>query len=272
MQGDAELYTLAGNRAIPVATRVMFAAMARGNIWGHAGFAAGELARIIRLKNNRATLNKAIRDLASWGVAAPESTSRCIVLSAALYRRGDSKDKPCEEPSHQDRTNRMWLSKLGAELGHGWESEPGDYQKALDRGAGPTLAAMRRRVVEEETETVTTTTTTTRTRTQRRVTETEAVPEPVIQLTEPMPERLPAPRPRLVVAPGECLRDGCTQLAMFGSGWCVQHHEEFMAEMEAEARVERKALVGRRLAYRQSAIEAFGEDDEADEYDEAGSV
>lgn len=168
MQGDMELYEPAGNTAIPTATRVQFAAMARGNIWGHAGFAPGELARIVRVgKNNRKQLNEAIKHLISWGVAAPNSTSRCIVLSSALYRRADRNRKLCEGPGHANVRERMWVSKLG------WEHHPGLYQAELDRGNAGQMIEMRSRFVDEETEMTTTTTTTTRTR--RRVTESALV-------------------------------------------------------------------------------------------------
>ena len=83
MQGDQEGTGWPGNTSIPTATRVQYAAMARGNIWGHAGFAPGELGRGVRVgKNNRKQLNKAVNDLISWGVAAPESTSRRPVRRA----------------------------------------------------------------------------------------------------------------------------------------------------------------------------------------------
>src|SRR5689334_16635447 len=111
MQGDAELSALAANTSAPVAVRILWAAMARGNVWGHAGFLPGELARSIGLgDNSRRTLNKAIKELISWGIAAPESTSRCILLSAALYRRADRNYKPCDEATHKGYTDRMWIS------------------------------------------------------------------------------------------------------------------------------------------------------------------
>lgn len=208
MQGDDELYELAGNTSIPTATRVQFAAMARGNIWGHAGFAPGELGRIVRIgKNNRTQLNKAISDLKSWGVAAPESTSRCIVLSAALYRRGDRNWTHCQEPSHQERTERMWVLRMG------WEPATGFYQAALDDGKGPQIAE-KRRVVEEEIEMVTTTTT--KTRTRRRVTETIPVPAPRIVAGTPEPE---------------CWQEGCTQPIEFGM-YCHKHRLEVLARRE----------------------------------------
>lgn len=209
MQGDEELYELAGNTSIPTATRVQYAAMARGNIWGHAGFAPGELGRIVKIgRNNRTQLNKAISDLKSWGVAAPESTSRCIVLSAALYRRGDRNWTHCQEPSHHDRTERVWVLRMG------WEPSPGYYQAALDDGKGAQIAE-RRRMVEEETETVTTTTT--KTRTRRRVTETETIP---------------VLAPRIVVLEPECFQDGCTQAMEGGGMYCHKHRIEALAERE----------------------------------------
>jgi hypothetical protein len=166
MQGDAELYELAGNTPAPVAVRIQWAAMARGNVWGHAGFKPGELASLIALGNNsRRTLNKGISDLIAWGVAAPTSTSRCILLSAALYRRADRNRKFCEEPKHEGYADRMWVARIGL------EPQPGFYQAELDAGNGQSLIQMRQRRVVEETETVTMTTTTTTTRTRRQVDE-----------------------------------------------------------------------------------------------------
>jgi hypothetical protein len=161
MQGDAELSELAANTSAPVAVRILWAAMARGNVWGHAGFMPGELARLIGLgSNSRKTLNKGINDLISWGVAAPGSTSRCLILSAVLYRRADRNLQQCDEPSHKEYADRMWVSRIGM------EPAPGYYQAQLDAGKGPRIAEVRRRVTEESETVTTTVTTTTRTRTQ----------------------------------------------------------------------------------------------------------
>lgn len=220
MQGDDELIALAqlrprkGEKGIPVFVRIMFAAMGRGNIWGHAAFAPGELARLIGLGNNSRTIVKGgVQDLVKVGLAAPESTPRCVVLSAALYRRGDYSEVECQEPGHQDRSRRLWVSHLDPAMGDGWEPNEGDYQGILNRGEGSRLAASRRRkVTEEEIETTTTT------RTRRRVVEEE---ETVI----PMPRMVSVPAGRMIPTQPQCCKPGCNE-PLEGSVFCHKHRVE----------------------------------------------
>lgn len=84
---DGEYETIAGNRDVPLAMRIMYAVLARRDQQGRANFEPGELAQLVNAgDNSRTHLNNTIRSLVSWGVALPGANSRHIGLSPVVCR------------------------------------------------------------------------------------------------------------------------------------------------------------------------------------------
>jgi hypothetical protein len=93
MHGDSGVIELAENTALPPAMRLQWLCIATANRWGHAAFGPGKLKQALKIE--RATLNRAIGTLIAGKIAAPESNSRCIVLSAFFYGCGSSGVRWC---------------------------------------------------------------------------------------------------------------------------------------------------------------------------------
>lgn len=142
MNSDDELLDLAAiNTKAPMPWRVWDIASARGNIWGHAEFAPGELRGILGMSSKRRDeLNAAIGKLKAYGRVGPESTSQCIVLNAALYRRKDRARKHCTvHPGHE---TDFWVR------GYGWAPED-EWKYLLETDQARHVVGTRR-VIERE--------------------------------------------------------------------------------------------------------------------------
>ena len=99
MVGDMTALWTAKNTSLAAETRLLLLCMGRANIWNHAAFDPGEMAKLI---GNKATARRARCKLIEAELAAPESTSQCIALSGLFYRRGDrgaQVTECCAEPS-----------------------------------------------------------------------------------------------------------------------------------------------------------------------------
>lgn len=149
MQADKELEQFAKSRRIPAPMRLYFLAASRVNRWGHCAFRQAEIKQTLGV--SQPTLRSALDSLKSAGMAAPDSTYLCVVLSARLVRRADRSEYRCAEPSHLGRQELMWMHDFG------WEETVGQWQRMLHNPAERrTVAAQitRTRTV-TETETVT---------------------------------------------------------------------------------------------------------------------
>jgi hypothetical protein len=101
----------AGDPELPDWVRVEFAMMGHaGGPDGHAPFAPGELAEVLRIVNretgelapmSRQNVNRAIRTAKARGAIDSWSTSRCLVVPHARYRSGVQGRGVCAEPSHR---------------------------------------------------------------------------------------------------------------------------------------------------------------------------
>ena len=84
---DGEYEAIAGNREVPLAMRIMCAALARRDLKGRANFEPGELAHVVNVgSNSRTHLNRTIHSLVCWGIAVPGANCRHIGLSPAVCR------------------------------------------------------------------------------------------------------------------------------------------------------------------------------------------
>jgi hypothetical protein len=145
MHSDKEQLDIAESTSLPPAMRLYMLASARSNFWGHAAFSNREICQILGI--SAPTRRAAIASLISGKVIAPESTHRCIVLSAAVVRRADKAYRTCIEPKHVDCQRRMWVGGIG------WEGCEGQWQQTVNDPASAAVVATRttrkRRVVEE---------------------------------------------------------------------------------------------------------------------------
>jgi hypothetical protein len=148
--------------------KLYFLCSARANTWGHAAFEQGELQKL--LKCSRAARIRAFASLESAQLIAPDSTPLCIVLTGAIYRRGDRTPTPCREPSHKGKRDLIWIHYPE----FGWEERPGQWASMINRDDGREYA---KRVIAEHR-------TTTKTKT-RTVTETETQTETVVSVLDP---------------------------------------------------------------------------------------
>jgi hypothetical protein len=132
MIGDDRAKALAG-ADMPSYVRLMFACFAKANVNGHCPFAPGEMKKTLGGEAiQRSAVRWALCKLISQGIAAPESTTRCVVLDASLYSRGDNRPWTCQV--HGERSQLKWVHGLG------WELKPGSWDKWL--GDPRTLAAI----------------------------------------------------------------------------------------------------------------------------------
>jgi hypothetical protein len=149
MHSDKELMEIAESTSLPTAMRLFMLASARSNRWGHAAFGRKEIRETLGV--SYPTCKAAIGSLIAGKVAAPDSTYRCVVLSAALVRRNDRAYQTCIEEEHVKCQRLMWIAGIG------WETREGEWHQAVNSPEAPGLVARRttrtRRVV-EETETV----------------------------------------------------------------------------------------------------------------------
>ena len=111
--------------ALPTAMKLYFICLARTNRWGHAPFIPGELGRLLGGVTPK-TRKDAIKSLKYARIAAPESTSLCIVLNCELSRRADRATHTCIEPTHLDRQRFLWGSSFG------WEDEPDAWHSTIN--------------------------------------------------------------------------------------------------------------------------------------------
>lgn len=147
MVGDNALHQAALEESLPTSMRLVFEALARANVWGHAAFQPGEMGRALGRAGRPCSANtrkKAFETLKSGAIIAPESTSLCVVLNGGMVQRGDRARRPCKELHHADRDQRAWIA------GAGWEPSPGYWRYLLDQGPGATVT-LRRTITETET-------------------------------------------------------------------------------------------------------------------------
>jgi hypothetical protein len=128
MVGDDAANDFAADTSVPSYMRLMLACFARANVKGHCAFRPGEMKRLLAGRDGelaqRSSTRYALGRLKAWGVIAPESTTRCVVLDSRLYQRADNRHWVCSEPGHKDL---KWVNGLG------WEDEPGDWDGWLQR-------------------------------------------------------------------------------------------------------------------------------------------
>jgi hypothetical protein len=136
MANDAEWAFIEGNPAEPITERILAAAYRRVNWWGHAPFHTGQLKRGLGVKGVN-TIGNAIKSLISRQRIAPESTTRCIVLSIGAVRRqyhgrDESSRIPCQCPEHIKKNLRdlQWMRQQG------WEPAPGFWDKLYAEDEG----------------------------------------------------------------------------------------------------------------------------------------
>lgn len=88
----------------PLAVRVLFAAMGRHDINGHAPFRPRELADILRTVDMETgevrsaqsdTVSDALRQAKEVGYVLPESTARCVVLAPHMFQKGKGAPLHC---------------------------------------------------------------------------------------------------------------------------------------------------------------------------------
>lgn len=119
---------IAVNPQLPTWRRLEILCMARANVYGHASFEGGEaeLARLLPGRNGKLpdarSIRRARRQLVEYGLAAPQSTARCIVLPASEHHRPPGGKTLCTEPGHGDRRDRVWINPRA-----GWERETGEW-------------------------------------------------------------------------------------------------------------------------------------------------
>lgn len=153
MHGDAAMMEFAEAQPLPTPMRLFFLCSARANKWGHAAFKPGEMQKL--LKCSKPARLRAMASLQSAQLIAPQSTTLCVVLSGAAYRRGDRADKPCLEPGHEDRQKRQWIHYVEPD---GWEPEPGYWHEKINDPASEARTA--ELIAEHKTRTKTKTTVT----------------------------------------------------------------------------------------------------------------
>jgi hypothetical protein len=136
LAGDQALAELADSTALHAEFRLFLLCMSRMNVWGHASFKPNEVCDTLGI--NRSTFTRAKSSLKSAKMIAPESTARCLVVSAHIARRGGNGTKPCFEYNHDGRQSLMWIA------GYGWERNPGEWHGVVT-SANP-AEAMRQKI------------------------------------------------------------------------------------------------------------------------------
>jgi hypothetical protein len=89
---------------MPLAVRVLFAAMGRHDRGGHARFRRGELADVLGsvdtatgevMPGRSDTVSKAIKAAKHLGYVTEDSTARCLVLSPHVFQKRWGSTEPC---------------------------------------------------------------------------------------------------------------------------------------------------------------------------------
>ncbi len=199
---DQGMWELATQPWLGTDTRLLCAAIAKANVYGHAAFKRSELREILRgPKDNPCaenTLKLNMNKLKSGQAISPYSTPHCVVLASNTFRKGGRLEVTCKEETHTGYELSHWVKGIG------WEAAPGTYQDLLDQGNGLALMAIQAgHKVTIETETTT----------RQRVTV-----EPLA-----MP---PANR---------CRVGGCDLWSAPDDGWCGLHRPEQAPAAEAAA-------------------------------------
>jgi hypothetical protein len=136
MVGDDGAKALAGDTEIPSYMRLLFACFAKANVNGHCRFEPGEMKRLLAGNDGepaqRSGIRYALGKLKAWGIIAPESTARCVVLDSVLYRRADNRHWSCD--THRDHPDLKGdHSDLKWVHGLGWEGHAGEWDEWLHR-------------------------------------------------------------------------------------------------------------------------------------------
>jgi hypothetical protein len=126
MFGDVRSKALSAEAGMDPYVRLMFACFAKANVYGHCPFEDREMKRVLARDDgtpaHRNVVRSALNKLIRLGIAAPGSTTRCVVLDASLYQRGDNRHWSCSEPSHADRLDYRWVHGLGGWVhGDDWD-------------------------------------------------------------------------------------------------------------------------------------------------------
>jgi hypothetical protein len=107
----------AKNPRLPAPLRVVEASKARANSFGHAAFHGGQLQRWLAGHNGRMAdarnMRRAISTAKDWGMLAPVSTARCLVLVREEWTRAYGRMSACAEPSHEGHRYQEWLRETG---------------------------------------------------------------------------------------------------------------------------------------------------------------
>jgi hypothetical protein len=107
----------AKNPKIPASLRIVEAAKARANLYGHAAFQSRQLQQWLSGKDGKlaakSTISRAIHAAVEWGYLAPVSTSRCLVLVREGWTRGYGRMSACHEPAHDGHRCHEWLRDSG---------------------------------------------------------------------------------------------------------------------------------------------------------------
>jgi hypothetical protein len=278
-------------KRVTIARRIELLAMARANFWGHASFAAGELAEL--LSCGRTAITKAIKTLKEDRVIAPESCTQCVVLNSGIVRVTlANRQTPCTVAAHRDLRKCHWVPRFG-----GWEPRQGLWDELLaedPRTAGERyasalaqaealLAEARRlqaqaaretaiNVVVNQVNNQVTNYGTLGTVAQQQAFGFAGIPKQAAPAAPPVaaPVIVPMPAPRPPAFP-ECWHDGCT-LPGLVDGQCGPHYDEQrIADMETARLARAVSRPQRLLAKPRSASGYVQSDSLGDDLDEDSS-